>query len=82
MTKIQRTIALLRRGWLTSLESAQRGGNWSLSQRVGELCRENCKREDGKYGPRYVIADRWQRTSGGSRVKAWKIVKDYKKGCA
>lgn len=64
MTHTQRTIALLRRRWLTALECAQLGGCLSLSQRVGDLRRSGA-----------VVLDRWQRTAGGCRVKAYKMTK-------
>ena len=82
MKKIERTIQLLKRGWLTALESAQRGGCWSLSQRVGELRRETCKakNDNGHLYHRFVIVDKWRKTLGGARVKAYKITRDYKKG--
>ena len=85
MTKLGRTIALIKRGWLTSLESAQRGGALALSQRVSELRKDVIYVQPGKgevYGSmtmRYVIADKWIRTSGGARVKAYRIVKDNKR---
>jgi len=81
MTKIERTIALLKRGWLTSLESAQRGGALALSQRVGELRYEFCwvGNEDGHLAPRFTIEDKWVRTSGGARVKAYRITRDNKR---
>jgi len=85
MTKLERTIALLRRGWLTSLESAQRGGCLSLSQRVGELRGETIYIPPGKPGiygstvQRFAIRDKWVKTSGGARVKAYRIVKDNKR---
>jgi len=85
MTKIERTIALLRRGWLTSLESAQRGGVLALSQRISELRGETVYVPPGKsylYGglmQRFAIRDKWVRTSGGARVKAYRITKDNKR---
>ena len=81
MTKRERTIALLKQGWLTSLESAQRGGVLSLSQRVGGMRREICwvGNENGQLAHRFVISSKWVDLPSGSRVKAWRIVKDYKK---
>lgn len=64
MTAKTRTLALLSRGWLTALQSAQRGGCLSLSQRVGEF------RRDG-----WVIDARWQKTDSGARIKADRLVK-------
>ena len=86
MTKRERTIALLKRGWLTSLESANRGGCLSLSQRCGDFRREMCWIDFGTFGHRFKIAEKWVDLPSGSRVKAWRIVKDYKiasdkKGC-
>ena len=63
MTHTQRTIQLLRAGWITALQSAQKGGCLSLSQRVGELRRE------GLY-----VADKWVCTQSGARVKAYKLL--------
>ena len=56
------SIRLMRKGWLTALQSAQQGGVLSLSQRVGEL---------RKAGVR--IVDKWVETKGGARVKAYRI---------
>ena len=56
-------IALLKRGWLTSLESALKGGGMAVSQRVGEFRREGM-----------CIARKWVTTEGGSRVRAYRIV--------
>lgn len=58
------SIRLMRKGWLTALQSAQQGGVLSLSQRVGEL---------RKAGVR--IADKWVQTRKGARVKAYRIVR-------
>ncbi len=57
-------LQLLKRGWLTSLESALKGGGQALSQRVGD------HRSEG-----VCIIDKWVKTAGGSRVKAYRIVK-------
>lgn len=65
MTHTQRTISLLRRRWLTALECAKLGGCLSLSQRVSEL------RAAG-----YQVADRWKKTRGGARVKAYRLAKE------
>jgi hypothetical protein len=78
--KIERTIQLLKRGWLTALESAQQGGCLALSQRVGELREEMCWQSNCKFSYRFVIVDKWVKTAGGARVKAYKITRDYKKG--
>jgi hypothetical protein len=66
MTHTQRTIELLRAGWITALECAQKGGCLSLSQRVGEM------RRSGLY-----VADKWVTTGGGARVKSYKIIVRY-----
>jgi hypothetical protein len=63
-TRTQRTITLLQRRWLTALECAQLGGCLSLSQRVGDLRRAGVN-----------VLDRWQRTRGGARVKAYRIAR-------
>ena len=63
MTHKQRTIELLQRGWLTSLQCAQMGGCLSLSQRIGEFRRQTDM----------VIDEKWITTGGGARVKAWRI---------
>jgi hypothetical protein len=78
--KIERTIELLKRGWLTALESAQQGGCLSLSQRCGQLREEMCWQSNHKFSYRFVIVDKWVKTAGGARVKAYKIAHDYKKG--
>ena len=56
-------LALLKRGWLTSLESALKGGGMALSQRCGEL------EHDG-----VCIGRKWVITASGSRVMAYRIV--------
>jgi len=63
MTHTAKTIALLRRGWLTALDSASRGGCLSLSQRVSELRRAG-----------YTVQDKWVDTQGGARVKAYRLL--------
>ena len=57
-------LALLKRGWLTSLESALKGGGLALSQRCGELERSGV-----------CIARKWVTTASGARVMAYRIVK-------
>ena len=64
MTHTARTMALLRRGWVTALECAQRGGCLALSQRVGEFRRAG-----------HQIDAKWVRTPGGARVMAYRICK-------
>lgn len=61
-TKLQTTIALLRRGWTTPLDSATKGGCWSLSQRVGNLRRSGV-----------VVLSKWVTTPSGARVMAYRI---------
>jgi hypothetical protein len=60
-------LALLRRRWVTPLDSAQNGGGFALSQRVGEF------RSVG-----VCIIDKWVKTESGARVKAYRIVKPTK----
>jgi hypothetical protein len=78
MTKLERTIAILKRGWTTSLECAQRGGVLSLSQRVGDLRALHMVPIDRApwWGPRFDISEKWVVTKGGARVKAWRITRD------
>ena len=82
MTKLDRTIDILKRGWTTSLECAQQGGVMSLSQRVNLDLRPMMTFEfQGKWlvvkdVPRFDIEERWQTTAGGARVKAWRITTD------
>lgn len=65
MTHTAKTLALLKRGWITALECAQRGGCLALSQRVGEFRRAGMR-----------IDARWVRTPGGSRVLAYRLAKE------
>jgi hypothetical protein len=67
MKQGERTLMLLKRGWITALDSAHLGGCLSLSQRVGEFKRAGVH-----------IADKWVQTEGGARVKAYKVVKPTK----
>lgn len=64
MKKHERTLMLLKRGWITALDSALLGGCLSLSQRVGEFKRSGVH-----------IADKWVTTENGARVKAYKVIK-------
>jgi hypothetical protein len=81
-TKLEKTIALLKRGWQTSLSCAQAGGCHSLSQRVGELRNHEVLTFDGEfhkiYLARFDIEERWISLPSGSRVKAWRITKERK----
>lgn len=61
-SRTETSIRLMRRMWLTAMESARRGGVMALAQRVSEL------RGD------MVIIDKWVDTPGGARVKAYRIV--------
>lgn len=82
MTKLERTIDILKRGWTTSLECAQQGGVMSLSQRVNlDLRPMRTFEYAGKFllldsVPRFDIDEKWVQTKGGARVKAWRITKD------
>jgi hypothetical protein len=69
MTHKAKTLRLLRRGWLTALQSAQAGGVLSLSQRCGEFQREGM-----------TVLSKWVETPGGARIKAYRIV--WPKGTA
>lgn len=64
MTKSARLFKALSRRYLTPLEAAHQCGILSLSQRVSEW------RAAG-----HQIADKWVTTPGGSRVKAYKIIR-------
>ena len=63
-TKKTTLLAMLKRGWLTALQSALNGGGMALSQRVGELERSGV-----------CIARKWVTTASGARVMAYRIVK-------
>jgi hypothetical protein len=63
-TKETKTLNLLKKGWITSLECALKGGCLSLSQRVSEL------RASGR-----IVMDKWVITKGGSKVKAYRLAK-------
>lgn len=63
-TRLETTISLLRRGWITPLESASQGGVLALSQRVGELERSGVN-----------ISRKWVDTGRGVRVMAYRIAK-------
>ena len=67
MKQIERTVQLLKRGWLTALQSAEQGGCMSLSQRVGQLRRSGVE-----------IADKWVVMPSGARIKAYRISKAAK----
>ena len=67
MTSLETSMALMRKRYVTALESAQAGGALALSQRVGELKRAG-----------YLIGDMWRITKSGARVKAYRILKEPK----
>jgi hypothetical protein len=79
-TKLEKTIALLKRGWQTSLSCAKAGGCYSLSQRVGELRNREVLALDGEFHKVYLsqfeISEKWIDLPSGSRVKAWRIIRD------
>lgn len=62
--QVRKTEKLLKRGWLTAMQSAAHGGVLSLAQRVSEW------RADG-----FVIIDKWVVTDGGARIKAYRWAK-------
>ena len=62
--KLETSIRLMRKGWTTAMQSALAGGVLSLSQRVGELERDGM-----------LIMRKWVETSGGARVRAYRIVR-------
>ena len=64
MTKTAKTLSLLRRMWLSPLESAKRGGCLALSQRVGEFKRSGIR-----------VIDRWVDTKGGARIKQYRVAR-------
>lgn len=63
MTHTAKTIAMLRRGWVTAMQCAQAGGCLSLSQRVSELRRAG-----------FTVLDKWVTTQGGARIKAYRML--------
>jgi hypothetical protein len=80
-TKLEKTIALLKRGWHTSLSCAQSGGVLSLSQRINlDIRPMEVLTYDGEfhkiYLARFDISEKWMTLPSGSRVKAWKITKE------
>ena len=62
-TRLQRTIAMLKRRYTTALECAQNGGVLSLSQRVGR-----------EIEAKYEVSRQWVKTGGGAKVMAYRIV--------
>lgn len=64
--KTQHAIKLMRKGWLTALQSAQRGGPLALSQRIGELERSG-----------YLFDRKWV-VNARSKVLAYKIISEPK----
>lgn len=63
-SRTETSIRLMRRMWLTAMESARRGGAMALSQRVSEL------RKDG-----VCIVSKKVMTGGGAYVFAYRIVR-------
>lgn len=61
MKQVEKTEALLKRGWITALECAAKGGCLSLSQRVSNW------RAQG-----HTIIDKWVVTPAGARIKAYR----------
>lgn len=64
MSHKETTLALLRKGWTTALDSATKGGCLSLSQRVGEFARNGVQ-----------IEKKWVTTGGGARVLAYRVAR-------
>lgn len=58
----KKTLALLRRGWTTALESAQAGGHLALSQRCGELRRAG-----------HPVISKRVKTASGARIAAYRL---------
>lgn len=67
MTKKAKLLKTLERKWLTPLDAAMECGVFALSQRCGEFRRAGIP-----------VVDKWVNTLGGSRVKAYRIVKPTK----
>lgn len=65
-TKLARTIAILKQRYTTSLDCALQGGCLSLSQRVTR-----------DIEPVYIVRRRWVKTASGSRVMAYKIMRNW-----
>lgn len=63
-TKKAHLFRTLCRRWLSPLEAVEACGILSLAQRVSEW------RAEG-----HTIDDRWVTTGGGSRVKAYRVIK-------
>ena len=63
VTKMDRLLHRLRKGWLTTLQSINEIGLSSLSQQVSKLRRRGLR-----------IADKWVTTPSGSRIKAYRWV--------
>lgn len=60
-----RLLSLLQREWVTPVVALNKAQCFSLSQRCGEF-----RNRDG-----LSILDKWVTTPGGSRVKAYRLVK-------
>lgn len=63
-TKTAALFELLKRQWVTPLISVNKVGLLSLSQRCGQFRRAG-----------HVVLDKWVKTSSGSKVKAYRLVK-------
>lgn len=63
-SRTETSIRLMRRMWLTSFESASRGGAQALGQRCGELRRAGV-----------CVLDKWVKSPAGANVKAYRIVR-------
>lgn len=61
----KKTLALLRRGWTTALQSALAGGHHALSQRCGELRRAG-----------YPVISKTVKTASGARIAAYRLEKE------
>jgi hypothetical protein len=70
MKQTQKSIALMKAGFTTALQSAMSGGVMALSQTVGKLEARG-----------YLFARRTLTTPSGSRPMAYKLLKEPKKEC-
>lgn len=61
--------ALLRKQWVTPLDSWQKIGLYALSQRVGDIARDPALMRG------YSLLKRWHETATGARVRAYRIVR-------
>lgn len=63
-TKTAALLELLKRQWVTPLVALEKVKILSLSQRCGQFRRAG-----------HVVLDKWVKTSSGSKVKAYRLVK-------